>query len=172
MRQPAEDRKILPGKSCASATPDGSVRHIQLQGVGSFDTAGIGHTTIGTIQDVSEIKRAEERIRHLAYYDGITGLPNRQYFMERLQHALIHARRHHRQLGVLSLDLDQFKRINDTLGHTAGNELLIVGVAAGSRKPCAATTRWRTPARTTVSHDWPHRCPSGRRRVQSADNAS
>ena len=105
--------------------PDGTLRHIQLQGVGSFDTTGSVQHINGTIQDVSELKRAEERIRHLAYYDGITGLPNRQYFMERLQHALTQSRRHNRQLGVLSLNLDQFKRINDTLGHTAGNELLM-----------------------------------------------
>jgi diguanylate cyclase (GGDEF)-like protein len=101
------------------------LRHIQLQGIGTFDACGNLQHLNGTIQDVSEIKRAEERIRHLAYYDGITGLPNRVYFIERLQHALIQARRHERQLAVLSLDLDQFKRINDTLGHSAGNELLI-----------------------------------------------
>ena len=113
------------GEGARIVRPDGSLGYIQLQGIGSFDAGGAIHHVSGTIQDVTELKRAEERIRHLAYYDGTTGLPNRQYFMERLQHALIQARRHDRQLGVLSLDLDQFKRINDTLGHSAGNELLI-----------------------------------------------
>jgi PAS domain S-box-containing protein len=104
---------------------DGSVRHARLQGVRHLDSAGSVTRLSGTIQDVTEIKEAEERIRHLAYYDGITGLPNRQFFIERLQQALIHAKRYQRLLGLLSLDLDQFKRINDTLGHSAGNELLL-----------------------------------------------
>jgi PAS domain S-box-containing protein len=117
---------------------DGQLRHARLQCIGTRDTAGALMQLSGTIQDVTELKEAEQRIRYLASYDGITGLPNRQFFMERLHQALAHAKRYHRQLGVLSLDLDQFKRINDTLGHKAGNELLIAvsqrlsGVVRGS----------------------------------------
>jgi len=103
---------------------DASVRYAQLQAVGHLDAAGTVTRLSGTIQDVTEIKEAEQRIRYLAYYDGVTGLPNRQFFIEQLQQALIHSKRYQRQLGLLSLDLDQFKRINDTLGHSAGNELL------------------------------------------------
>jgi PAS domain S-box-containing protein len=105
--------------------PDGQLRHAQLQCVSAHDAAGTLTQLSGTIQDVTELKEAEQRIRYLAHYDGATGLPNRQFFTERLQHALTHARRYHRQLAVLSLNLDQFKRINDTLGHKAGNELLL-----------------------------------------------
>jgi PAS domain S-box-containing protein len=105
--------------------PDGSMRYVQLQGMGTSDSLGVMTRVSGTIQDVTQIKEAEQRIRYLAYYDGATGLPNRQFFMERLAQALALARRHHRQLGVVCLDVDLFKRINDTLGHGAGNELLV-----------------------------------------------
>jgi diguanylate cyclase (GGDEF)-like protein/PAS domain S-box-containing protein len=104
--------------------PDGTLRHTQLQGLCTLDGSGTVVHMSGTIQDVTELKEAEQRIRHLAHYDGITGLPNRRFFMERLQQALSQARRHNRPLAILSLVLDQFKRINDTLGHGAGNELL------------------------------------------------
>jgi diguanylate cyclase (GGDEF)-like protein/PAS domain S-box-containing protein len=113
------------GRAVRVVRPDGVIRHVQLQAEGSFDDSGTLQLISGTIQDVTELKEAEERIRYLAYYDGVTGLPNRQFFIERLQHALAQSRRHQRQLAVVSLDLDQFKRFNDTLGHAAGNELLV-----------------------------------------------
>jgi diguanylate cyclase (GGDEF)-like protein len=78
----------------------------------------------GTVQDVTERARAAEKIRHLAFYDSLTGLPNRALFREQLGYALVQAQRHDRILGVLFLDLDNFKRVNDTLGHGAGDALL------------------------------------------------
>jgi len=76
-----------------------------------------------------ERKRAELRIRHLADHDGLTGLPNRRSFLDRLGQALARTRREKKMLALLFLDLDQFKFINDSLGHAAGDELL-QGVAS------------------------------------------
>ncbi|WP_373500623.1 putative bifunctional diguanylate cyclase/phosphodiesterase [Desulfococcus sp.] len=69
-------------------------------------------------------RQAEDRIRQLAYFDDVTGLPNRAFFKERLTQALGSARRSGQHLAVLFLDLDNFKRINDTLGHSIGDLLL------------------------------------------------
>jgi diguanylate cyclase (GGDEF)-like protein len=69
-------------------------------------------------------KYAEQRIRHLAHYDDLTGLPNRTLFHQRLDHALSRARRNASKLAVLFVDLDRFKNINDTLGHVTGDLLL------------------------------------------------
>ncbi len=83
----------------------------------------IGFSGIG--RDITERSRVEERTRYLALHDSLTGLPNRTLFHDRLQHALAEAQRYDRQSGLLLLDLDQFKDINDMLGHTAGDQLLV-----------------------------------------------
>ncbi len=79
---------------------------------------------IGVATDITERKRAEDRLLQLANYDNLTSLPNRTLFRDRLTHALARARRQKAQVAVLFLDLDRFKLINDSLGHHAGDELL------------------------------------------------
>ncbi len=78
----------------------------------------------GVFRDITERKQAEERIRRLAHYDSLTGLPNRALFHDRLSQAISLARRDHHPLALLYVDLDGFKTVNDTLGHDAGDELL------------------------------------------------
>ena len=81
------------------------------------------------IRDISERKQTEESIRHLAYHDELTGLPNRRVFEDRLSIELAHSQRHNEKLAVMLLDLDQFKIVNDTMGHAMGDKLLqVVGM--------------------------------------------
>ena len=75
-------------------------------------------------RDVSEQKRSEERIEYLAYFDTLTGLPNRLLLHDRLQQALFEAERQDHRVAILFVDLDRFKNVNDSLGHAAGDLLL------------------------------------------------
>ncbi|HVY07713.1 MAG TPA: EAL domain-containing protein [Burkholderiales bacterium] len=80
----------------------------------------------GIIDDITDRKRFEERLSFLAQYDVLTGLPNRALFYDRLRQAVVRARREQSMVGLMFLDLDRFKQINDTLGHAAGDRVLRV----------------------------------------------
>jgi diguanylate cyclase (GGDEF)-like protein len=103
----------------------GAVRHVHQQvEVVERDGAGRALQLVGAIHDVTQRTDAEEQIRRLAYYDALTGLPNRLLFRQKLQTALDYAERHAQKVALMFIDLDNFKRVNDTMGHTAGDELL------------------------------------------------
>ena len=93
----------------------------------SFEVRMVPHSrdsAIAIVRDITERKAADARIHQLAFYDPLTGLPNRQQMVRDLRRALESAERSGRSVAVLYIDLDQFKRINDTLGHTIGDSLL------------------------------------------------
>lgn len=88
------------------------------------DDSGPREILEGTLVDITERKSAEERVQSLAYYDALTGLPNRVLLQDRLSQALATARRQRHKVALLFLDLDRFKTINDSLGHAVGDLLL------------------------------------------------
>jgi len=101
---------------------DGAVFPIEMR-IGPIEINGRQHL-LSLVRDVTERKELQDHIRHLAYHDPLTNLPNRAMFNRQLSHALIQARRYFKGLAVLFIDLDRFKNINDTLGHDAGDRLL------------------------------------------------
>ena len=105
---------------------DGSVVWVHEETVLVRDEAGEPLYVQGIMSDVTQKKRSEERLHHLAFHDPLTGLPNRRLFMDRLGHALKRSSRQGNRVAVLFMDLEQFKVVNDSLGHDVGDLLLTV----------------------------------------------
>ncbi|MBA2457415.1 MAG: EAL domain-containing protein [Gemmatimonadales bacterium] len=114
--------------------PDGSWLHAEILATNLLGDSTVRGIVLNT-RDVSERKRLEEQLTYQAFHDPLTGLANRALFRDRVSHALALSQRQGHPITVLFLDLDDFKRINDSLGHAEGDRLLI---AAGERFLCCA----------------------------------
>ncbi len=105
-------------------SPDGEIQYIHQKAELKKDQDGSPRLMLGTMQDITQRIETENKIRTLAYFDSLTGLPNRTLFTEHANQALHVAKRNKMDLALIYLDLDRFKRINDTLGYTVGDRVL------------------------------------------------
>ena len=126
------------------------------------------------LQDITERKQMEDELAHQALHDSLTGLPNRALLTDRLVHGLAGSRRRGSQLGVMFLDVDHFKVVNDSLGHTSGDELLRIARRPDRRgDPArrhggAASAATSSSSSATTSPPWrPSRSPSASSRRSS-----
>jgi len=115
---------------------NGEYRWFRGRAQTAWDSQGTPVRCVGTVTDISDYKKREERLLHRAHHDALTGLPNRLLFLDHLGQGIARAQRSGRSLAVLFVDLDRFRQINDVFGHDAGNQFL-----------CAAAERIRSSLR-------------------------
>ena len=108
---------------CSLRHSDGTLRQFEILHTNLLDDEAVRGIVLNA-RDVSERKAFEDQLAHQAFHDPVTNLPNRALFVERVRHAVARNRREHNGIAVLFLDLDDFKTINDSLGHAAGDEVL------------------------------------------------
>ncbi|MDX6714811.1 MAG: hypothetical protein QOH30_1369 [Baekduia sp.] len=109
---------------CTLAHKDGTARQFEVLFTNLLEDEAVNGIVLNS-RDVSERKAFERQLAHQAFHDPVTGLPNRALFVERVRHAIARGRREQRGLGIVFMDLDDFKIINDSLGHAAGDEALV-----------------------------------------------
>ena len=108
---------------CALVHRDGTPQQFEVNYTNLLEDEHVGGIVLNC-RDISERKAFEEQLTHQAFHDPVTGLANRALFAERVRHAIARSRREHNRIAVVFLDLDDFKTINDSLGHAAGDEVL------------------------------------------------
>lgn len=120
----SDDSNIKPTFKHRLVTEAGDERQVKVQIQNEYDSSGCISRKWGVVHDLTEQYQAEQKIHQLAYYDSLTRLPNRALFCERLARDIAMAKQEPTDIAVLFLDLDNFKRVNDTLGHAYGDLLL------------------------------------------------
>ena len=119
-----ENKTVVLGPNCVLVGRDGMESAIEDSAAPIHDRRGNVTGAVMVFHDVSATRALSLQMAYLAQHDALTDLPNRLLLNDRLAHSLAYAKRHNRQLAVLYLDLDMFKRVNDSLGHSVGDGLL------------------------------------------------